>query len=330
MLTATTATPEIEPNILRWGTDPEHPRTDSENRRVVLTNQISLLLLLVSAPYFLVFWGMNQPLLSVMILPLDIAFVLCLFLNRAHKTGAAKLLLLCAGNAAAFLYANLLTEMANAQLLFFAFAGIPLLLFSHRERFKMWGGVLLSVILYFVSDLTAYSLVPWVTVTPEQATIIRYTAAACTFLIIVLYLRFLVQGNRQAERMLHNANHAISNEREKLEIAYHDLQSSRSQTEAAVRRAAELEGVAKTVVTINHELNSPLTALITACKALKKQTFEDPVMEKLVSLLDMACGQITRIVSQLEKWDSITDTQYLGKVRMLDLRTKMGIPHIDP
>jgi DNA-binding CsgD family transcriptional regulator len=201
---------------------------DSEsglNRRVRLSNQIALLLIVCSAPYALVFYFMGYVGLSLLILPLDASFGLVLWFNCKQWFSCGRSMVLFSGNMAAFVYALLLGEAADAQLLFFSFIGLPLIIFELRERFLMYVWMIVPAVSFFVLKVSGFALMSNVGLTPMQASLISYSATFVSLLIIVIALHFLTKDNRDYEKAYLVSLENVREKRSQLQTAYTRLES---------------------------------------------------------------------------------------------------------
>ncbi len=97
-------------------------------RRIVLSNKLALLLFVVATPYFFFFQWVSFRFAAV-VLPLLFCFGSVLFLNWKRRYVFARLVLLLAACGGAFFYADSLGREAGVQLLYFAFLGMPFILF---------------------------------------------------------------------------------------------------------------------------------------------------------------------------------------------------------
>lgn len=225
-------------------------REQDFKRRIVLANQVTMVLLVVSALYIPIFSLLGYPLLSYLLIPIDSAFIVCLFLMRAGFYNIGRLGSILVGNIAAFVYACLLGESAGAQLLFFAFIGMPLVIFSNSEVKKISVGIAIPIISYYVLKITDYSLFMSVGLTDFGERSVHFTAAGAVFLIIILYLRFLLTATSQAEQKLINSN-------QNLQTAYTNLKETRQIAEKMSLQAS----FASLTMGIAHEIRNPLTPI---------------------------------------------------------------------
>lgn len=98
--------------------------------------------------------------------------------------------------------------------------------------------------------------------------------------------------------------------------------------EEAVRnyeKQIKLMGAAQTIVTINHQLNSPLTAIKMAFDMLSKMPL-DSGASKVVQLGKEAMTRVTEMMKRLRTPGSLKEITYFGDVKMWEVRDENPLP----
>lgn len=239
----------------------------SENfaRRISLTNQIILLLTLASAPYIFIFHFMGNLFVSRTLLLVDILFLFCLWANYRHKYTLSRFGILFFTNLAIFFYTALLGKETSIYVLFFSVVGIPLVIFETAEKLKIVIGTLMPIFGYFLLDIARYSVaflssLVAVPMNPFYITILHYTVSAVSFLISILFIRFLLNSNEASENRLRQAN-------ADLQTAYTDLKQTRQIAEKMSHQAA----YASLTKGIAHEIRNPLTPIRSHAQWLEEE-----------------------------------------------------------
>jgi len=88
----------------------------------------------------------------------------------------------------------------------------------------------------------------------------------------------------------------------------------------------KLIGAAQTIVTINHQLNSPLTAIKMAFDVLSKMPM-DAGASKVVQLGKEAMTRVTEMMKRLRAPSNLKETTYFGDVKMWEVG---GVPDENP
>ncbi|MCX6640524.1 MAG: PAS domain S-box protein [bacterium] len=82
-----------------------------------------------------------------------------------------------------------------------------------------------------------------------------------------------------------------------------------------------LAAYTQTVITLNHEINNPLTAVLGNIYLLEKDTahLKDEKLNQRLKVIQDNCLRIQRVIKKLERIDELKTVSYLGKTKMVDL-----------
>jgi PAS domain S-box-containing protein len=164
-------------------------------RRVRATNLICLTLILITAPYFLVFRFEGERFLAGLVLPIAASYAFFLYCNSCRNFDIARFGMITLFNFTIFLYASALGKGAGIQLLFFAVSTFPLILFESRDRWQVTYGLALPVGLYSLFEYF-YGSFSTASRLPEGAQqIVFLTLVPTTFIIIVTSVYYFCRGS---------------------------------------------------------------------------------------------------------------------------------------
>jgi DNA-binding response OmpR family regulator len=112
----------------------------------------------------------------------------------------------------------------------------------------------------------------------------------------------------------------------RLRIAERRIEVSRARktAEAELRRARYLAGIGETTLTIQHEINNPLAALMTNVGLIRAGVLTPAqVSESIVTIEEQArrIAEVVKRLRQIERERSAMSVEYLGDQRMIDLRS---------
>ena len=179
----------------------------SEVRKIHLTNQTVLILSFATVPYLLLFRLFGTPFLAWLIIPVFASFVSCIVLNHYRQYWASRMLFVIFANAAAFYYSAKLGIPANVHNLYFAFVGLPLMLFEPYRIRSILVSILIPLGCYFV--IITQLAEKFISPTPPYAWSffwISISASITVFAVIILYLISSYKSHQRHEASLLAAN----------------------------------------------------------------------------------------------------------------------------
>lgn len=257
-----------------------HPE---ESRRIYLTNLIAVIIGSATLPYILIFYVLNLKFLSILIIPIAVAFYSCVYINYLKYYTIARIFLITIACVAACFYAICLGFEAGVQNLFFAYVFIPFFIFQSK---KMTIGAFVMIILFYtflMIVLFTIDIKPFVT-TSNTASKIVFPFANITVLgIMVLnyyYSNSIITNlfknriNNEIEKLnkaqeeLEKSNitqKIIEEKNRELKIAYEKLKKSKSIQENLAYKAA----LGTLSMGIHHEIRNPMNIVKLGCQAVK-------------------------------------------------------------
>lgn len=115
----------------------------------------------------------------------------------------------------------------------------------------------------------------------------------------------------------------------RLRIAERRIEVSRARkaAEEELRRARYLAGIGETTLTIQHEINNPLAALMTNASLIQSGVLSEGEVKESIAVIEEQARRIAEVVKRLrriERERSAMSVEYLGDQRMIDLRGDGG------
>jgi DNA-binding response OmpR family regulator len=115
----------------------------------------------------------------------------------------------------------------------------------------------------------------------------------------------------------------------RLRIAERRIEVSRARktAEEELRRARYLAGIGETTLTLQHEINNPLAALLTNASLIQSGVLTDEETKDAIVVIEEQARRIADVVKRLRKIErerSAMSVEYLGDARMIDLRGDGG------
>jgi signal transduction histidine kinase len=216
------------------------------DNKVVLSNQIALILACAAAPYGLLFFGGGYYLLAWLIVPTVLVLAFIPFLNALGLRFLSRYVLVVHCNIAVLVFSQAFGEASGIHFVFFAIAGLPLIIFSWSEYISRFALFLLSPIFLYIGKY-GFRFIPLQNLSVTYANLIYIAASVLTFLIVALAFIFYqrIQEDIQLELTT-----ALKNS----ETMYDELQTQQKLLEKTWQDSV----YATLTRTIAHELKNPL------------------------------------------------------------------------
>jgi signal transduction histidine kinase len=250
------------------------------SRKIILSNKLAALIFVIASPYFFFFQKISFS-FAVMVLPLLVLFASVPLLNWRGHNVSARMLLLVTACCGAFFYADSLGRDAGIQFLYFAFLGMPLVLFSLREKFFLYISLFVPVLCFFLLEFYNYTLFSDVFISSSYLKFIYSTALIFVSLLIVFYLRFYISE--------------IESSHTSLQTAYEDLQLQQNLLEKSWHDSV----YAQLTRTIAHELKNPLFEFGMVIGALEKSLDDRETAMMFISSLATTIEELMQLVNAM-------------------------------
>ncbi len=177
-------------------------------KRIILSNQISISIALLSLPYVLIYLLNGAGILGWMEIPIFLGYASVHRFNKAGFTGFSRLGLVTLANLDILVY-TLSMGRPMGQHLFYLAAGIaPLILFDARERKSIIYGITLSSLLLLLTEAFAPEVGWFEPILGSNLHRVRVVQMATLSLVELLMLAYFFIGNRRAEIALAEASEA--------------------------------------------------------------------------------------------------------------------------
>ncbi|NBV41744.1 GHKL domain-containing protein [bacterium] len=267
-------------------------------KNIKLTNQISLILFFVAAPYIYIFQFSGEPIIGWAVVPTVTLFAATVVLNYFGHYRLSRYLLVINASFSTFFFAAKFGRQSGIQLLYLAFSTFPLVIFKVTETKETFFSVLLPMACLAILELSNYSLLEQIQVNDDYRTIIYWTAIAVVPTIIVVCIRYYAILNFRAESELESKNQALTESidalaksNDRLNTAYDEIKQAR----AAAERSAQLAAYATLTRGIAHEIRNPVAMARSGAEIfadpdidlVTKEEFARCIIENLDRTLDI-------------------------------------------
>ena len=249
-------------------------------RRIFIVNQISLIFVLLAAPYFAIFYSLQLTAPAFWVIPSVLAYMGCIVLNKFNKPDLAALGIILFSCIIILYYSCALGKTAGAHYVYFALVLLPLILFGIKKKRLSILSFLLPISTLLVLEYTNYSLFYNEHLSLIQTKVISIFAAITTFSIIIGSAFFYHTSKEKAEEDLMAANSNIEKAYINLQTAYDDLQQSNSIIDSLSQQAS----MGALVRGIAHEVKNPLAAIYSSCSNLLAEPLSENVQMEIKAI----------------------------------------------
>lgn len=253
-------------------------------KRIVLTNMLGWLFAANMTVSTLAFAWFGQYSLAVFTAFFALSEVCWPVLNHFRRYDLSRVGMLITSNLLG-LSVSVMLPNTGYNRGFYVMAGLPILLFSLKERRFIVLGLLLPLCLYPFSEWAQYafpqSLGLSLSLSPEAATLIRYSIGTIYVLLIFLMFLFLSTQSARAEERL-------------------------EEQRAKAFSSAKFAALGEMVGGIGHEINNPMMAIGLNIDRIKLQLLKPEINRAKaldhVELIKRVIGRVTRIIEAMRNF----------------------------
>jgi DNA-binding response OmpR family regulator len=98
-----------------------------------------------------------------------------------------------------------------------------------------------------------------------------------------------------------------------------EVNAARRSAEEQLRKAQYLAGIGETSLALQHEINNPLTALLSNTGLLEAGMVSDAERDESLATITQMARRIADVVKRLRQLDQPKSVEYLGNARMIDI-----------
>ncbi|MDB5103151.1 MAG: two-component hybrid sensor and regulator [Fibrobacteres bacterium] len=258
--------------------DPRHAK------RIVLSNQISISIALLSLPYVVIYMMNGAGMMGWLEIPIFLGYASVHRFNKAGFTLFSRLWLLTLANLDILIYTVSMGKSLGLHVFYLACGSAPLVLFDAEERKSILYGVGLSTLLFLGTEALAPEAGLFAPIAGSMVHRLRVLEMATLVLVQILLMVYFLIGNRRTEIALARTGEA-----------------AKAADEAKSRFLAKMSG----------EIRAPLDEILGASHLLSKSGL-GPERRETLEDIQMSAQDLMNIVDEILDLSRIES----GKMRL--------------
>ncbi len=261
----------------------------SKYKRIVLTSQLSIITIVITAIFFVLDAALPDSLYSLPFLLINGTFaIISLFLNRIGKHTAAKILLALSVNFSIFLFSER-EPLEIGLYLFFLVTNVgTIAAFGYEEKYLAIGFISLSVILFSISLFTDLTFLPKVTGSPDYVIFNIFVNFILSFAACSMIIYFLINLNYRSEK-------AISENEQQMILKNEEL----------TKLNAELD---KFTYSTSHDLRSPISSVLGLIQ-LARMTDDANEIKSYIGMMEERLASLNKFIKDIADYSRNTRTE---------------------
>lgn len=253
--------------------------------RIMLTNQVLLLVLAVLLLYVAIFSALGQMREGLLMLPFAGLFFGSMLSNRFGWFNISRIGLMLGCGAGPAVFAMLFGEDSGIQLMLFPIVGFPLICFEPRERWQIVGCSAFIILTFYVLELSDYDLITTSVTDPVIQRWVYLTLVLTTFVLTLLPLLLFYLASSRAEKRLIHAN---------AELQRVNDQMNRARDEAVQANQAKSMFLAN----MSHELRTPMNAIIGLTHIVARHN-DDPIQRGRLDKIGTSAHHLLQLLNDI-------------------------------
>ena len=177
-----------------------------EAKRIVVSNQIMALYLLLLFPYIPIFYYMGSSLLSFITVGLSFSIIFCIFLNKKRSFSISRSLFILTISLPIYFFAAILGPETGIQFVSFLTMCISFIIFDKTQKYLKYFFIILQISIFLTLEITQYSFFYKETFSSMNYTFFRYTVIINVFLLILATLTYFSSLSTHYKKTLTDIN----------------------------------------------------------------------------------------------------------------------------
>ena len=174
------------------------------SKRLVLNNQLLILIIAVSSPYIILFSLIGSKIYGLFVGLVDLIFIFCLYLNHKRLLLLSRLLFVNCLTLIIYCYASIFGPESGLQFSLIIAFSISFIIFEKNQIIWKWVSAIFPIFLFFILEIYNYAFYFHFELTSLQYKWLSCLVIFCVALMISFIIQFLLNIN--------NLLHTITNQ----------------------------------------------------------------------------------------------------------------------
>lgn len=260
-------------------------------RRIILSNQVALVIICGASPFYIIFNFAGAPLLGDLVIPIVFSWMCCIYLNYKRFYDLSRALIVITPCLYIILYATSLGRGSGIQLITFSLVAMGMVMIDPNR--KLFRNSILSVPIatFIFLELINFELFPRIDIDEGYLKLSYLVIVIVTFFILYYSIRFYFDISESYSQSLKTAN-------EDLKVALYESQKQRHILEKVSQQSA----FTTLSMGIAHEIRNPMFNLLARAEIIEEEPANAQEVLKFVEMIKRNISRILNITNTMLKY----------------------------
>lgn len=267
-------------------------------RRIVLSNQVALVIICGAAPFYVLFNLAGASLLGDLVIPIILSWLSCIYLNYKRQYDLSRALIVISPCVYIIVYATALGRESGIQLITFSLLAMGMVMIDPKRKVFRNSILAFPIMTFVFLELIDYTLFPRVVIPSLYLKLSYLIIVIVTFFILYYSIRFYFDISEEYALNLKKAN-------EELKESLYDSQKQRNILEKVSQQSA----FTTLSMGIAHEIRNPMFNLLARAEIIEEEPTNEQEVLKFVEMIKRNISRILNITNTMLKYGNPAMTE---------------------